>query len=164
MCMVVLGLCSPESTFGWLPRAGGGLRLKDSFSVAHFLAFLWRLGFTSCSWHPNLTDVIPPTGGSSLGTHQGWWSKADGWEENKNGTSIWWYFSKYSPSSQQFEEASGRQHDWGDYHNSFWESSMARGLSQCLYINTQPGSKQEELAVHAVVDLWPHWDYRDMVA
>lgn len=136
MCMVVLGLCSPVSTFGWLPRAGGGLRLKGTFSAAYLLAFLWRLGLMSCSWHPNLTDVIPPTDGlSSLGTHQGQWSKAD----------VWGRAQKWSKHMMiLFQILSQEPAIWGSIwettrvgrlSHSLWESSMTRGLSQCLYIN-----------------------------
>lgn len=165
MSTVVLGLCSPVSCFGWLPSGGGGTRLKAvSFSAAFFLTFLWRLGFMSYSWHQNLTDIIPPTGGSSSGTHQGQWSKAD----------VWGRVQKWNKHIMiLFQILSQQPAIWGSICETTWvgrlshspcESSMARGPSQVpVHKCTQPGSKQEELEVHAVAHLRRHWDYRDMV-
>lgn len=163
--MVVLGLCSPVSCFRWLPSGGGGTRLKAiSFSAVYFLTFLWRLGFMSYSWCQNLTDVVPPTGGSSSGRHQGQWSKAV----------VWGRVQKWNKDMMiLFQILSQQPAIWGIVWETTWvrrlshslcESSVGRGPSQVpVHKCTQSRSKQEELAVHAVVDLWPHWDYRDVV-
>lgn len=131
MSMVVLGLCSPVSCFGWLPSGGGGARLKAvSFSAACFPTFLWRLGFMSYSWHQNLTNVIPSTGGSSSDTHQGQWSKADVWRRvqkwNKHMMILFQIFSQQPEISGSVQETT-----WvGRLLHSPCENTKARGPLQ----------------------------------
>ena len=91
----------------------------------------------SCSWHQNLTDVIPPADGSSSGTHQGQWSKANVWGRvqkwNKNIIIL-------------FQILSQKPAIWGSVWETTWvgmlshspcESSMTRGPeSVCTQTHT----------------------------